>query len=227
MIYDEFINNLNCYLEIYKKGLKKQANAKMKEVVCNLHNTSNGDLDYIMHRFLSEYCDTGIWNNLKERGNGDIPFALKEFIRIWLTPRCEEKKMPELRWYYELYCNDRIGYEFATKYLEYAYLSNECDQKTVDMLFDSYLDTLGWGAHHFPEACIIQNNVREESIKNCEKIMQEKYVNEYLQHRFQYYKILYNCYDKYKEEGQKKDFDEYLKEANIDFHYSKSFYYEK
>ena len=64
--------------------------------------------------------------------------------------------MPELRWYYELYRNDHIGYEFATKYLEHAYLSNECDQKTVDMLFDSY-----------------------------------------------------------------------LKEANIDFHYSKSFYYEK
>ena len=39
MIYDDFINKLNCYLEIYIKGLKKQANAKMKEVVCNLHNT--------------------------------------------------------------------------------------------------------------------------------------------------------------------------------------------
>ena len=119
---------MNCYLEIYIKGLKKQANAKMKEVVCNLHNTSNGDLDYIMHRFLSEYCDTGIWNNLKERGNGDIPFALKEFIRIWLTPRCEEKKMPELRWYYELY---RMG---SPSFSRSMYYSKECKRRKYQKL---------------------------------------------------------------------------------------------
>ena len=39
------------------------------------------------------------------------------------------------RWYYELYKHHRIGVYIALKYLEYAYLSDECDQKTVDLLF--------------------------------------------------------------------------------------------
>lgn len=210
-----------------QKGLKKQANAEMKSVVCYLNSLSNSDVDCIMHQFLSEYCDCIIWNSLKERGNGDIPFALKEFIRLWLIPRCEEKKMPELRWYYELYRNDPIGYQFAVKYLEDAYLSNECDQKTVDMLFDSYLDILGWGSHHFPNGYIIEKTTKEESIQNCERISKEKNVSEYLMQRLQYYKILYSCYDKYVEDGKTRDFDAYLTEANIDFYYCKAFYYDR
>lgn len=227
MIYDDFRNKIDIYIKTYEKGLKKHANAEMEAIINYLNSLSNSDTDCIMHQFLSEYCDCAIWNSLKERGNGDLPFALKEFIRLWLTPGCEEKKMPELRWYYELYWSDRIGNQFAVKYLEYAYLSNECDQKTVDMLFNSYLDILGWGAHHFPDGCIIEKTTKEESVQNCEKILKEKSVSEYLQQQFQYYKILYSCYDKCLENGKIKDFDTYLKASNIDFHYCKAFYYER
>ncbi len=215
MLYADFVNKLNQYIEIYNKGLKKQANAMMKETVCQLKSMADSDVDNIIYNFLFEYCDSDVWDVLKERGNGDIPYDLKEFIRIWLTPRCEEKKMPELRWYYQMYHNDRIGYKFADKYLADAYSSDKCDQKTVDMKFNSYLDILGWGAHHFPDGCIIENSDRDNCIKNCEKIMRENTVSEHLLNELQYYKILYACYEKYEKDGRIRDFDTYLKEGNL------------
>lgn len=227
MIYRDFSNRLSSYLDIYRKGLKKQANAEMSAIVSYLRGLSNDDQDYVLFKFLSDYCDNDIWDSLKQRGNGDIPYELKEYIRLWITPRCEEKKMPELRWYYELYKNHRIGCQFAMKYLEYAYSSKECDQKTIDLLFDSYLNTLGWGAHHFPDGCIIEDKTIDFCIQKCEELLNEKPVSDYLVNQLQYYKTLYACYEKYVEDGRKKDFDDYLSEANIDIYYSKAYYYER
>ncbi len=141
-----------------------------------------------MFQFLTEYCDQEIWSDLKRRGNGDIPFALKEFVRAWITERCEKKNMPELRWYYEMFRNDRIGYKYATEYLQDAYNSDKCDQKTVDLLFDSFLDLLAWGTHHFPDGCIIEKSTQNNAFEKCESILKEKNVSEHLVHRLYYLK---------------------------------------
>ena len=227
MTYTDLSENLNNYLEIYKSGLKKQANAKISEIVSYISDLPNNDRDSILFRFLSDYCDNHIWDSLKQRGNGDIPYHLKEYILSWLTPRCEEKKMPELRWYYEMFVHHKVGYEYALKYLECAYLSKECDQKTVDLLFDSYIDTLAWGAHHFPDGCIIEAETKNFCIQKCEEILNEKQVSEHLVYQLKYYKILYMCYEKYVKDGRTEDFDNYLNEANIDFYYTKAYYYQK
>lgn len=226
MTYDDFCNQINEYIEVYNKGLKKQANTQIKSVIDFLDNLESSKLDAIFRRFLSEYCDDSIWDSLSKRGNGDIPFALKNRIKLWLIPRCKEKKMPELRWYYELYHNHSQGvedYDFLIKCLDDAYLSDKCDQKTVDLLFDSYLDVLGWGAHHFPDGCIIETSTRKDCIINCKKIMTEKTVNEKLLMKYKYYQLLYECYDMYVEDGRKRDFNLYLSEANIDFYDKKAF----
>ncbi len=227
MLYQEFVNELNHYIEVYEKGLKKQANKEIAHTVNHLKECNNEEVDSILFRFLTEYCDQGIWSVFESRGNGDIPFALKEFVRTWIAERCEKKNMPELRWYYEMFRNDRIGYKFATGYLEDAYNSDKCDQKTVDLLFDSYLDILAWGAHHFPDGCIIEKSTQDNAFKKCESIMKEKNVSEHLVHRLYYLNSLYACYEKYKEDGKVKDFEVYCKERDLEFHYNKAYYYEK
>ena len=227
MIYDEFKNRISIYMELFEKGLKKQANEEMRMLVNYINTLPENDIDTIMYRFLSEYCDLNIWNFLKKRGNADIPFELKKCIRLWLQPKCDDNKMPELRWYYEMYHNDPVGHQIAVEYLEKAYLSDKCDQKTVDMLFDSYLDVLGWGAHHFPEGCIIASSVKEDCIQNCENILNENNVSEHLANEFQYYRKLYECYDCYVKDGRTGDFDTYLAESDIDYYYNKAFYYSK
>ena len=103
----------------------------------------------------------------------------------------------------------------------------KCDQKTIDLLFDSYLDILGWGAHHFPDGCIIEDNTIVDCFQKCEDILKEKTVSERLINQLNYYRILYECYNRYVDDGRKRKFEDYLNEANIHFLYSRAFYYEK
>ena len=86
---------------------------------------------------------------------------------------------------------------------------------------------MAWGAHHFPDGCIIEKEKIIFCMQKCEDILNEKSVREDLINRLQYYKKLYLCYSKYVEDGKKRNFGVYLKEANIDFYYSKAYYYER
>lgn len=97
MLYQDFTHELNNYITVYQKGIKKQANKLIEHTVQLLQNSDFKSIDSIMFQFLTEYCEQEIWTGLSHRGNGDIPFALKQFIRPWLTNRCENKCMPELR----------------------------------------------------------------------------------------------------------------------------------
>ena len=58
-------------------------------------------------------------------------------------------------------------------------------------------------------------------------ILKEKTVSERLINQLNYYRILYECYNRYVDDGRKRKFEDYLNEANIHFLYSRAFYYEK
>ena len=135
--------------------------------------------------------------------------------------------MPELRWFYQLYSQDKTGYQYAFEFLETAYEHQECDPKTVNLLFAAYIETLAWGAHHFPEGCIITSETREDAFRNCKKILTEKHVDNRLQAQLDYYTTLYSCYDNYVNDSKTKDFTRYCDEANLKFYESKAYYYEK
>ena len=217
MKYNDFCCEINNYLDLYRSGLTKQANAKITMIVSSIKSLPNTNQDIVLFHFLSDYCDNNIWVSLKQRGNEDMPYELKEYILSWLTPRCEGKKMPELRWYYEMFTNHRIGYKNAVQYLEDAYASNECDQKTIDLLFDSYISILAWGAHHFPDGYIIEKATISNCIQQCETIMNEKTVSSHLIEELRYFKALYACFEKYEADGRKNSFQFYLREAGIQF----------
>ena len=62
------------------------------------------------------------------------------------------------------------------KVLKKAYEHKDCDQKTVDLYFNEILERLYWGAHHFPDGCIITREAYEKTIKTAEMILAEKQV---------------------------------------------------
>jgi len=225
--YYEFDDAMGHYYDLYEKGLKKQANKYIENVSVEIEAMDELEKERIFHSFLGELCDGHKYDYLKKRGNGQIPFALKQNIRNWLYKRCMADQMPELRWFYELFRNEAADVNHAFDFLEKAYKSRECDAKTVNLLFDSYIDILGWGAHHFPDGCIIDNVTRDDAFEQCRKIMKEKSVDEKLQAQLKYYEILYFCYNSYCSDGKKKDFKQYCDEANIGFYECKAFYYEK
>jgi len=227
MEYCEFDDAIRHYCDLYEKGLKKQANKYIENVSAEIEVIDEPVKERIFNSFLSELCDGHKYDCLKKRGNGQIPFALQQSIRNWLYKRCIDDKMPELRWFYELFHNDAFGVKYACEFLEKAYKSRECDAKTVSLLFASYIDILGWGAHHFPEGCIIDCATRDDAFEQCRKIMKEKSVDEKLRAQLKYYEILYFCYDRYCNDGKKKEFEQYCNEAEIEFYECKAFYYEK
>lgn len=83
------------------------------------------------------------------------------------------------------------------------------------------------GAHHFPDGCIIEDNIIVDCFQKCEDILKEKTVSERLINQLNYYRILYECYNRYVDDGRKRKYEDYLNEANIHFLYSRVFYYEK
>lgn len=79
----------------------------------------------------------------------------------------------------------------------------------------------------------IVGHLREMSDENQDEILtqflslKEKTVSERLINQLNYYRILYECYNRYVDDGRKRKFEDYLNEANIHFLYSRAFYYEK
>ena len=67
MTYDDFSNQINEYIEVYNKGLKKQANTQIKSVIDFLDNLESSKLDAIFRRFLSEFCDDSVLETVGRR----------------------------------------------------------------------------------------------------------------------------------------------------------------
>lgn len=218
---------LENYYVLYQKGLKKQANQYIEHLAKEIQALDHTEKEMVLYRFAQDLCDENEYQYLENRGNGSIPFALFQCLREWLYQRCLENKMPELRWFYQLYSQDKTGYQYAFEFLETAYEHQECDPKTVNLLFAAYIETLAWGAHHFPKGCIITSETREDAFRNCKKILTEKHVDNRLQAQLDYYTTLYSCYDNYVNDSKTKDFTRYCDEANLKFYESKAYYYEK
>ena len=224
MDYDTFLKDLSEYYLLYEKGLKKQANKYIEDYVNAISEWDSRELNDVLFRFAQELCDENKYNFMN-RGNGRIPYVLDMVLRDYLYSECLKDKMPQLRWFYELYRNDKFGVKYAVDMLKKAYLSDDCDKKTIELLFDSYLEILGWGAHHFPEGYIITKEAMRNAVKQCKRIISEKEIDERLKAKLQYYECLYTCYYRYIDEGKNRSFQEYCNEAGIDFLASKAYYY--
>ena len=147
------------------------------------------------------------------------------FLRDYLYSECLENKMPQLRWFYELYKNDKFGVNYARNMLEKAYLSEKCDTKTVELFFYMWIEILAWGSHHFPNGCLITKEAMENAVKQCKKIISEKDVNEKFRKQLEYFETLYICYYQFEEDNRTKTFEDYCHQADIEFICNNAYYY--
>lgn len=213
-----FIEGLLHYCKLYDKGLKKQANAYLESFVRTVSAWDKPKLNDVLFQLARELCDTKNCYVLRlvQRGNGRLPFALDKLLRDYLYAECLENKMPQLRWFYELYRNDKEVCREAVDMLERAYSNADRDKKTVELLFASWLDVLSWGAHHFPDGCIITKETMINAVEQCKKIISENEVDEKSTKELQYYEVLYQCYYKFESEGKVRSFQEYCNEAGLE-----------
>ncbi len=227
--YEKFIIGIDKYFEYYDKGLKKQANNYIKNFVNDFEkNVPESERDEILYRLCCEMLDEGKHERFLRNGgimnsyrfSCHLPHELNRIVWEYLKRQCELEKMPHMRWIFQIYNTHQNPFdpkgEYNTyKILEKAYNHNDCDQKTVDLYFYEQIKWLEWGAHHFPEGCIITKESYEETVKTAEKIISERYVCLYLKEALDYFVKLYDCFYKYTDSGE--DFYKLCDEANIRF----------
>ncbi len=219
--YTEFIKGVNEYYRLFNTGLKKQGNAYLSEFAKKFRLCHTDKKNEILNEFCRFVCDTEVGKELLKRGNGELPYELKKIVLEYLREKCKQNEMPHLRWFYELFKNSRETYENGAldiyDILLRAYKHRDCDEKTVEFYFNYYLDILSWGAHHFPDCCIIDKREYELALENCKKFSNERTVPEKLLSDAVYFQKLYNAWERYLSEDRKRPFDEICAEVGISF----------
>lgn len=229
--YEKFIDGIGKYYELYEKGLKKQANKYIKAFAADFKKSvMQSESDDIMFHFCRELIDEDKHKKFKERGNGSLPFEINRLVWEYLKHQCELEKMPHLRWTFQLY--GRYHNPFNQKWeinmydiLLKAYRHKDCDQKTVDLYFGEQLDFLAYGAHHFPEACIITKKAYEKAVENSESVVKEKFVRPELAEKLEYFKKLYQCFFAFEESNREKDFYKLCGDCGIDSDEAWTYFY--
>ena len=231
--YDRFTDGLTQYGTLWQKGLKKQANQFLKQFTDMLtQDWDKASLDTVLERFCRELCDGRQFDFLTERGNGSLPYALNGLVWQYLKDCCDKNLMPQMRFAYQIYGNRynpfNPGYESDVYHiLKKAYEHPQCDHKTAELYFQAQLDTLGWGAHHFPDGCIITKQLYLDTVSEAERILTEHSIRDELVHTFSDLHRLYQCYERFEASGKKCDFYRLCKESGISFYPMKTYYYDK
>ncbi|MCM1128092.1 MAG: hypothetical protein NC429_16685 [Lachnospiraceae bacterium] len=230
-VYEILSDGLDIYLDMYEKGLKKQANKYISNFVNEFeHSVSEDDLDKVLCRFCREICDEDKHSRLLNRGNGSLPHALGRIVWKYLESQCRLEMMPHMRWAFQLFekCYNPFDSKLEldmVEVLEKAYNHKDCDQKTVDLYFNEILEQLYYGSHHFPDGCIITREAYEKAIKTAEMILADKQVPQKLVETYLYYHKLYQCFYEYEESGREKDFYELCENAGIKYKSIPVYYY--
>ena len=191
------------YLRLYGAGLKKQANEHLKGAVRKFKNEfSEAERDYALGELCREILDESEseLKKLKSRGNGELPFRLGELVGEYLKKRCIAGQMPHLRWAYQI-CAHGLRRLDKDELLRRAYRHERCDARTVELYFCMLLDALDWGAHHFPEGCLIERAYYEQLIREARDVREKHEISERLNLEFENLVKLYECYFEFKSCG--------------------------
>lgn len=216
------------YLRLYDAGLKKLANAHLKGAVSKFKSEfSEAERDYALNELCREILDESEseLKNLKSRGNGELPFELGELVGEYLKKRCIAGEMPHLRWAYQI-CAHGLRELDKDELLRRAYRHKRCDARTVELYFCMLLDALDWGAHHFPEGCLIERARYEQLIREARDVREKHEISERLNLEFEYLIKLYECYFEFKSRGGEVGFYALCEKAGLNFAPVKAFYYE-
>ena len=175
MDYEILLNRIMEYESFYSRGMKYDANRAMQDLCRWIESMSPEESDALLKQLITDICETETLTFLFKRGKGQLPFQLKQIIRNWLFPRCQKRKMPELRWFYQIFRNDPDYAEYAYSCLDAACLQAIDDQKTQEMLFERNVESLEFGLHELPIGLLISDEDTQMIFRQCDAIIQNGY----------------------------------------------------
>ena len=227
--YEVFIENIKEYYDLYERGLKKEANKQINKFALEFQTILPKETQReFLYKLCYDVCDSGDMHKLKQRGNGRLPYSLDKLIWEYLREQCKLETIPQLRWTYELYSYNPFDRKFNSfEMLKKAFCHKDCDQKTIDLYFEHLISRLDWGAHHFPQGCIIKRSTYEKTLRECHEILAHRSISSHQISELMYFEKLYKCFYEYEESGDTKDFYKLCQDNGIDFESVSTFYYRK
>lgn len=178
MQYSDFSKYITEYGDLFLSGLKKQANILLDNAVKELNELSQNARNEILGKFISDLVDDHSFDFLLYRGNCALPFALQEPLHNYLYPRCEKQIMPDLRYYFTLFKNDKNRREKAYSFLDDAFESNNADTKTYQLVFEKNIWALQFGVHELPAGLLITKEEFTEIVRQCEIIIKKNCITD-------------------------------------------------
>lgn len=217
-VSDFFRRELDKYLDLWDKGLKKIANREIAKLMLEFDNWDLRQQKAILFELCDEICDK---ENSKYRCMlQKFPYELSKRMSKILYQVSDEYGMPYLRWCYELCGHDR-------EVLRKAYEHPLCDEKTANYYFNIYLDDLWFGSHHFPEYSLMTEEAYHAAIGYCEEIVAQHAIKKELKKEYAYYKRLYEAWWAYEKSGHKYNFQEFCQDQELKFEPVVAYYYKK
>ena len=226
MDYSTFSQYLDEYGELWHRGLKKQANSVMKELVDQLEKLlTNEERDALIIPFCQEFFARKAQGESPLGHHGRLPYGLEQLVEKTMGRQCDRRGMPWLRWYYELFCHNPIFSERALARLRQALACKDVDQESINLYFDELLEWLWFGRHHFPEGCIYPTEEYHDLINEGEGLIRKFSFDDRRIASFQLHKRLYDCWDEWKARGQEGSFEDLCDEMSVPFRATSTYYY--
>ena len=209
---DEFFKKeYNSYYDLREKGLKKEANEKLEELMEYFDSLDDDMKRSICYKMCRLYLDT------KEISELQFPFSHR--IIAILAMDCEENKMPQMRWYYQL-TGDK-------KMLKKAFEQKKDDEKTIHLMVESFLYELWNGAHHMPYCCLIEKDKSDELLDNLRTILESCELPDDIKKEYEYYFNLYSDWWRFDKDLSTKGFLEWCVKNKRDYDWVKEYCFDK
>lgn len=155
----------------YSDGMKDKANSLLQDLYHAIEMLPQDEYDSILERLVYDICETERFSFLFKRGNGQIPYMLKKVLRSWLFPRCQQNKMPELRWFYQIFRHDPDNAETAYTFLNDAYVQDADNCRTQELVFERNVISLEFGLHELPAGLLISDEEAQIIMQQCDAII--------------------------------------------------------
>ena len=142
---EELQKGLNDYCKFWEQGLKKRANAVIREIM-KYYDTLSED---IHKEFISIVCTEICDNHVELFRDYSLPYEVSIRLAQELFPFVNQGVLPQARWYCELFGD--LDETIST------YQKNKDDFKIARVLMLRLIYLLSFGAHHFPDYSCLEN----------------------------------------------------------------------
>jgi hypothetical protein len=225
----EIIDEWSTYQTLRDAGLKKQANVALRLVIEKIKKNPSESI----REFLLSLCETAFGKD--RRNKIQQPLFISCILPI-LLEGLKQKSAQEILYIVkfrshgfskEIY--NSIGDLSSEELLKTAHDSDPLHIGIINQLACNYVDDLYFGAHHLPDALIIELEHAKKILRESAEfiIKNRPLIHEDLVEEHRYYSALYQDYADWEIEDNGETFSDWCTSKGRSYHWVTRVYYEK